>query len=73
MDIVVEVFLMLHFEQLAEIHLQLVTVYGEEAMSWRSVAKWSLDLKSGQVGTVGNEKSGRLMTAHTPRTVMSSH
>jgi len=42
----------------AEIHLQLVKVYGEEVMSWQIVAKWSSDIKSGQVGAVDNEKSG---------------
>jgi hypothetical protein len=39
---------------------------GEEVMHWQSVAKWSSDLKSDQVGTVDNEKSGRPMTASTP-------
>jgi hypothetical protein len=50
----------------AEIHLQIVKVYGEEVTSWQSVAKWSLDLKSDQVGTVDNEKNGLQMTASTP-------
>jgi hypothetical protein len=50
----------------AEIHLQLVKVHGEEGMSWQIVVKWSSALKSGQLGTADNEKSGRLMTANTP-------
>ena len=49
----------------AEIHFQLVKVYREEVMHWQSVAKWISDLKSDKVGTVDNEKSGRLMTAST--------
>jgi hypothetical protein len=59
-------FLLARHVSAAEIHLQLVRVYGEEVMSWQSVAKWSSDIKSGQVGTVDNEKSGRLMTSITP-------
>jgi len=59
-------FLCARHVSVAEIHLQLIIVYGEEVMSWQSVAKWSSDLKSGQGGTVDNEKSGLLMKASTP-------
>ena len=58
-------FLQARYVSAAESHLQLVKVYGEEVMHWQSVAKWSSDLKSDQVGTIDNEKSGRLMTAST--------
>jgi hypothetical protein len=50
----------------AEIHRQLVEVYGEEVMSRQSVAKWCAHFKAGRVGTTDNERSERPTTASTP-------
>jgi hypothetical protein len=50
----------------AEIHRQLVEVYGEEVMNRQSVAKWCAQFKAGRVGTTDNERSGRPTTASTP-------
>lgn len=48
----------------AEIRRQLVDVYGE-VTSCQSVAKWRSDFKSGRVGTMDNEGSGRPKTTLT--------
>jgi len=39
----------------AEVHRQLVEVYGDEAMSRQSVANWCSDFKSGQIGRLVRE------------------
>ena len=53
------------YVSVAEIRRQLVDVYVEEVTSCQSVAKWRSDFKSGRVGTMDNEGSGRRTTTLT--------
>ena len=49
----------------AEIHRQLVEVYGKNVTSRQSVVKWCSKFKNGRVETDDYARSGRPITAHT--------
>jgi hypothetical protein len=50
----------------AEVYCQLVRVYGNDVMSWQSVAKWRAHFRTGRISTDDCERSGRPTTASTP-------
>lgn len=49
----------------AEIHRQLVDVYGEDVMTRQSVAKWCVHFRAGRVIMEDSERRGRPTTANT--------